>query len=68
LSIEYLQFITIERPVMRPHTQLIREIPIKLEPAQVWAKLADFGNICHGHPAVKKSYVTSTQKSGVGSR
>ena len=51
---------------MRPHTQIIREIPIKLEPAQVWAKLADFGNICHGHPGVKKSYVTSTQKSGVG--
>ena len=51
---------------MRPHTQIIREIPIKLEPAQVWAQLADFGNICHGHPAVKKSYVTSAQKSGVG--
>ena len=51
---------------MRPHTQIIREIPIKLEPAQVWAQLADFGNICHGHPAVKKSFITSAQKTGVG--
>lgn len=51
---------------MRQSTQLIREIQINLAPEQVWAKLADFGNICHGHPAVKKSYVTSAQKSGVG--
>ncbi len=47
-------------------TQIIREIHIQLPLDQVWSKLADFGNICHGHPAVKKSFVTSAQKSGVG--
>lgn len=51
---------------MHQTTQIIREIPIHLPPEQVWAKLADFGNICHGHPGVKKSFVTSAQKSGVG--
>lgn len=51
---------------MRASTQIIREIQINLSPEQVWAKLADFGNICHGHPSVKKSFVTSAQKSGVG--
>jgi hypothetical protein len=33
---------------------------------KVWKALADFGNICHGHPAVSKSFITSTQKEGVG--
>lgn len=47
-------------------TQIIREIPIHLAPELVWAKLADFGNICHGHPGVKKSFITSAQQSGVG--
>ena len=28
--------------------------------------MADFGNICHGHPAVSKSYITSEQKEGIG--
>ncbi|MEN9688317.1 MAG: hypothetical protein RI998_314 [Pseudomonadota bacterium] len=51
---------------MRATTSIIREIQINLPPAQVWAKLADFGNICHGHPGVKKSFVTSAQKTGVG--
>jgi hypothetical protein len=47
-------------------TQFIREIHIQLPKDKVWAKLADFGNICHGHPAVKKSFITSAQKTGVG--
>ena len=47
-------------------TQIIREIQIQLPQDKVWAKLADFGNICHGHPAVKKSFITSAQKTGVG--
>lgn len=47
-------------------TKMIREIQINLSSQAVWDKLADFGNICHGHPAVSKSFVTSEQKTGVG--
>ena len=47
-------------------TKIEREIEIKLSPREVWNALADFGNICHGHPAVKKSHVTSHQKQGLG--
>lgn len=51
---------------MRKVTTITRAIEINLPKEQVWKALADFGNICHGHPAVKKSYVTSSQKEGVG--
>lgn len=51
---------------MRKVTTITRAIEIDLPKDQVWRALADFGNICHGHPAVKKSYVTSLQKDGVG--
>jgi hypothetical protein len=48
-------------------TTILREIPINQSKDAVWKALADFGNICHGHPAVSKSYITSIQKEGVGS-
>lgn len=47
-------------------TTIKRQIEINMPQEKVWAALADFGNICHGHPAVSQSFVTSTQKSGVG--
>ena len=47
-------------------TTIKREIEINLPRATVWSALADFGNICHGHPAVSNSRVTSRQKQGVG--
>ena len=47
-------------------TNIKRKIEINLPSTQVWKTLSDFGNICHGHPAVSKSYITSTQKQGVG--
>jgi hypothetical protein len=47
-------------------TIIKREIEINLTRDAVWKALADFGNICHGHPAVSKSYVSSEQKQGVG--
>lgn len=45
-------------------TKMIREIPVKLPSHQVWDKLADIGNICHGHSAVSKSFITSDLKTG----
>lgn len=47
-------------------TTIKREIEINQSKDQVWKALADFGHICHGHPAVSKSFITSTQKEGVG--
>lgn len=47
-------------------TTIKREIEINQSKDKVWKALADFGNICHGHPAVSKSFITSTQKEGVG--
>jgi hypothetical protein len=47
-------------------TTFKREIEINLPKDQVWPVLANFGLICHGHPAVSKSFITSTQKEGVG--
>jgi hypothetical protein len=47
-------------------TIIKRAIEIKQSNDIVWKALADFGKICHGHPAVSKSYITSTQKEGVG--
>ncbi|MBP7185001.1 MAG: SRPBCC family protein [Saprospiraceae bacterium] len=47
-------------------TTIKREIEINQPIEKVWKALADFGNICHGHPGVSKSFITSTQKSGVG--
>jgi hypothetical protein len=47
-------------------TTIKREIEINQSKDKVWKALADFGNICHGHPAVSKSFITSAQKEGVG--
>ncbi len=47
-------------------TTIKREIQINQSKEKVWKALADFGNICHGHPAVSKSYITSEQKEGIG--
>jgi hypothetical protein len=47
-------------------TTIKREIEINQSKDKVWDALADFGNICHGHPAVSKSFITSSQKEGVG--
>jgi hypothetical protein len=47
-------------------TTIKREIEINQSKDKVWKALADFGNICHGHPSVSKSFITSTQKEGVG--
>jgi len=47
-------------------TTIKRAIEINQSKDNVWKALADFGNICHGHPAVSKSFITSTQKEGVG--
>jgi len=51
---------------MKKNTTIKREIEINQSKDKVWKALADFGNICHGHPAVSKSFVTSIQKEGVG--
>lgn len=47
-------------------TTIKREIEINQSKDKVWNALADFGNICHGHPAVSKSFITSAQKEGIG--
>jgi hypothetical protein len=51
---------------MEKFTVFKRAIDIRMPVDKVWPILADFGNICHGHPAVRTSRVTSTQTSGVG--
>ena len=47
-------------------TTIKRAIEIDQSTEKVWKALADFGKICHGHPAVSKSYITSNKKEGVG--
>lgn len=51
---------------MRKLTLIKREIEINKSKEQVWKALADFGNICHGHPGVSKSWITSDKKEGIG--
>jgi len=51
---------------MEKLTTIKREIEISQSKDKVWKALADFGNICHGHPAVSKSFITSVSKEGVG--
>jgi hypothetical protein len=51
---------------MKKSTIVKREIKINQPLEKVWSALADFGNICHGHPKVSKSFVTSSLKQGVG--
>lgn len=47
-------------------TTFKRAIVINVPKQKAWEAIADFGNICHGHPAVSVSRVTSAQKTGVG--
>lgn len=47
-------------------TIIKREIEINKSKDDVWKVLADFGNICHGHPGVSKSWVTSDKTEGIG--
>ncbi len=42
------------------------EIEISAPKEKVWQALSKVGDICHGHPAVLTSHLTSTQKEGVG--
>ena len=51
---------------MGKKTTIKREIEINQSNNSVWAAIADFGNICHGHPSVSKSFITSEQKEGIG--
>ena len=51
---------------MEKFTVFNKAIDIRMPVDKVWPILADFGNICHGHPAVQTSRVTSAQTSGVG--
>ncbi len=51
---------------MQNKTTIKREIEINQPKEKVWQALADFGKICHGHPDVSKSFITSEQKEGVG--
>ena len=47
-------------------SKFTREIEISAAPEKVWQALANFGDICHAHPSVVTSNMTSSQKSGVG--
>lgn len=51
---------------MRAPTTFKREIEISRPKEKVWQTIADFGNISHENPAVIESFVTSSQKEGVG--
>lgn len=51
---------------MSKTTTFKRAIEVNVDPAKAWEILADFGLICHGHPAVDTSRVTSAQREGVG--
>ena len=51
---------------MNKSTTIKREIEINKSKEEVWKALADFGNICHGHPGVSKSWITSDKKEGIG--
>lgn len=47
-------------------TTLTREVWINAPKEKVWAILADFGNIYIFNPGVPRSYLTSSQRHGVG--
>lgn len=51
---------------MKKQTTIKRAIKINLSIEDVWKGIADFGNICHGHPSVSKSFIISNEKTGVG--
>lgn len=47
-------------------TTFKREIEINASKEKVWQALSKFGDICHAHPAVLTSHVTSKQQDGLG--
>ena len=47
-------------------TRIEREIAIDATKEKVWSVVADFGAMQNASPAVTKSYITSEQKTGVG--
>lgn len=47
-------------------TTFKKQIEINKPKNEVWQALADFGNVCHGHPGVKSSHITSLEKAGIG--
>ena len=47
-------------------TSFTKEIEINASKGKVWAALANVGDICHAHPSVLTSNLTSTQSVGVG--
>jgi hypothetical protein len=47
-------------------TTFKREIEINASKEKVWQALAKFGDICHAHPAVLTSNLTSKQETGLG--
>jgi len=47
-------------------TKIVREIAIDATKEKVWNVVADFGAIDKASPGVIKSYITSEQKTGVG--
>jgi hypothetical protein len=51
---------------MKKQTTIKKAIKLQLAPEKVWNGIADFGNICHGHPSVRKSFIISDEKTGVG--
>jgi len=47
-------------------TKIVREIVIDASKEKVWGVVADFGAMDKASPGVAKSYITSEQKTGVG--
>jgi hypothetical protein len=47
-------------------TIMKREIEISAPKEKVWTAIAKVGDICHGHPGVLTSHLTSKQTHGVG--
>ena len=47
-------------------TKIVREIVIDATKEKVWGVVADFGAMEKASPGVTKSYITSEQKTGVG--
>ncbi len=47
-------------------TSINREVTVNAAADEVWAALADFGNVATWNPNVKKSFLTSNQTQGEG--
>lgn len=47
-------------------TSINREVTVNAPAEEVWAALADFGNVATWNPNVKKSFLTSNQTQGEG--